>query len=92
MGVLKGLRIKMQERKQKRKAKRLLKSTLLKRKKTPDFWKKVQKIGIACGAVGAAIIAAPVALPAALITAGGYLIAVGGVTATLSQLTKDDAK
>ena len=60
--------------------------------KTPDFWKKVQKIGIACGAIGAAIVAAPVALPAAIITAGGYLIAVGGVTATLSQLTKDDAK
>jgi hypothetical protein len=92
----------MQEWKQKMKAKRLRKSTLLKRKnmtlkerwsaKTPDFWKKVQKIGIACGAVGAAIIAAPVALPAALVTAGGYLIAVGGVTATLSQLTRDDAK
>jgi hypothetical protein len=59
--------------------------------KTPDFWKKVQKIGIAFGVIGGAIIAAPVALPAALITAGGYMIAVGSVTATLSQLTKEDA-
>lgn len=59
--------------------------------KTPKFWKKVQRAGIIAGAVGAAIIAAPVALPAALITASGYLIAVGGVVATLSQLTKEDA-
>lgn len=57
--------------------------------KTPTFWKKVQRIGIVAGAIGAAIIAAPVALPAALITASGYLIAVGGVAATLSQLTKE---
>lgn len=57
--------------------------------KTPKFWKKVQRIGIIAGALGAAIIAAPVALPAALVTGAGYLIAVGGVTATLSQLTKE---
>ena len=60
--------------------------------KTPTFWKKVQRIGIVAGALGAAIIAAPVALPAALITASGYLVAVGGVTAALSQLTVDDKK
>lgn len=55
--------------------------------KTPKFWKRVQKIGLVAGAVGAAIVAAPIALPAALVTASGYLIAVGGVTAALSQLT-----
>jgi uncharacterized membrane protein HdeD (DUF308 family) len=58
--------------------------------KTPTFWKKVQRIGIVAGAVGAAIIAAPVALPAALVAASGYLVAVGGVTAALSQLTVND--
>jgi ABC-type xylose transport system permease subunit len=58
--------------------------------KTPTFWKKVQRIGIVAGAVGAAIIAAPVALPAALVTASGYLVAAGGVTAALSQLTVND--
>ena len=57
--------------------------------KTPKFWKKVQRVGIIAGAVGAAIITAPVALPAALITASSYLLAIGGVTATLSQLTKE---
>jgi hypothetical protein len=56
---------------------------------TPDFWKRVQKIAIATGVIGGAIIAAPVALPAALVTVGGYMVAVGSVGATLSQLTKD---
>lgn len=56
---------------------------------TPKFWKKVQKISIAAGVIGGAIIAAPVALPAAVITVGGYLVAVGSVGATLSQLTKE---
>ena len=60
--------------------------------KTPKFWQKVQKIGIALGVIGGTIIALPVALPAALVTAGGYLVAAGTVTATLSQLTKEDAK
>jgi len=57
--------------------------------KTPSFWKKVQRVGIIAGAIGAAIIAVPVALPAVLVTSAGYLIAIGGVTATLSQLTKE---
>lgn len=60
--------------------------------KTPKFWKKVQRIGIVAGALGAALLAAPVALPAAIITGAGYLVAVGGVTATLSQLTVDDSE
>jgi ABC-type xylose transport system permease subunit len=58
--------------------------------KTPKFWKKVQKIGIALGVIGGTIVALPVALPAAVVTAGGYLVAAGTVTATLSQLTKED--
>lgn len=58
--------------------------------KTPKFWQKVQKIGIALGVIGGTIVALPVALPAALVTAGGYLVAAGTVTATLSQLTKED--
>ena len=60
--------------------------------KTPTFWKKVQRVGLVAGALGAALIAAPVALPAALITASGYLVAVGGVTAALSQLTVEDSQ
>jgi ABC-type protease/lipase transport system fused ATPase/permease subunit len=54
---------------------------------TPKFWKNVQKIGVVAGAVGGVLVAAPVALPAALISAGGYLLLAGSLTATLSQLT-----
>ena len=60
--------------------------------KTPKFWKKVQRIGVALGVIGATIVAAPVVLPASLVTAAGYMVAAGTVTATLSQLTKEDVK
>lgn len=60
--------------------------------KTPTFWKKVQRIGLVAGALGAALIAAPIALPVALITASGYLVAAGSITAALSQLTIEDKK
>lgn len=68
-------------------------SKLVKRWKaeTPDFWKKVQTIGITIGAVGGVIVSAPVVLPAALITIGGYMVAVGSVAAVLSKLTVKDA-
>ena len=56
---------------------------------TPKFWKKVQKISIAAGVLGGAILASPIALPVAVVTVGGYLVAVGSVGATLSQLTKE---
>ena len=57
--------------------------------KTPEFWKKVQKVGVIAGIIGASLLAAPVALPTAIITGAGYLVAIGGATATLSQLTKE---
>ena len=60
--------------------------------KTPKFWKKVQRIGLVAGAIGAATIAAPIALPAAIVTGAGYLVAVGGVAATLSQLTVENTE
>jgi len=68
-------------------------SKLVKRWKseTPDFWKKVQKIGIGIGAIGGVIVSAPVALPAAVVTIGGYMVAVGSVAAVLSKLTVADA-
>ena len=58
--------------------------------KTPKFWKKVQKIGLAAGVLGGILLAFPIALPAAVLTGAGYLIALGSATATLSQLTVED--
>jgi len=59
--------------------------------KTPKFWKNVQRIGIAIGTIGTIIATCPVVLPVSVVTASGYLITVGGVTAALAQLTKEDA-
>lgn len=102
MNVLKKLRTRARIRKEKRKERKLFRHLMqssptntdmeLKERwqsKTPNFWKKVQKIGIACGVIGGVLVSAPVSLPAALITVGGYMIAVGSVTAALSQLTKE---
>ena len=60
--------------------------------KTPKFWKTVQKIAIAAGAVAGVIIAAPIALPAAVVTAATYVVTAGTVAATLAQLTVDDTE
>lgn len=57
---------------------------------TPSFWKKVQRIGLIAGGLGAVIIASPIALPAAIVSIGGYLTLAGSVAATLSQLTIED--
>ena len=57
---------------------------------TPTFWKKIQKIGLTLGAIGGILVAAPITLPAAIVTAAGYMVVAGGVTATLSQLTVKD--
>lgn len=54
---------------------------------TPSFWKKVQRIGLIAGAIGGAIMTAPVSLPTGIVAIGGYLATAGAVTATLSQLT-----
>ena len=59
---------------------------------TPKFWKKVQQIAIAAGAVAGVIIAAPITLPAAVVTAATYVVTAGTVAATLAQLTVDDKK
>jgi hypothetical protein len=60
--------------------------------KTPNFWKKIQKVAIALGAVAAIVVAAPIALPAAVVTVAGYVVTAGTVAVTLSQLTVENYK
>jgi len=57
--------------------------------KVPEFWKKVQRVGIVAGIIGGALLTAPISLPATLITGATYLVVIGTTTATLSQLTKE---
>jgi hypothetical protein len=53
---------------------------------TPNFWKKVQSIGITIGGIGAIIVMPPFGLAAL----GSYMITIGSVAGVLSQLTKED--
>ena len=54
---------------------------------TPKFWKKVQKVGIALGAIGGTLLTLPVSLPAGIATLAGYLTAIGATVAAVSQAT-----
>lgn len=54
---------------------------------TPKFWKKIQKVGIALGAIGGTLITLPIALPAGIVTIAGYLAAIGATVAAVSQAT-----
>ena len=53
--------------------------------KTPAFFKKLRKIGLALTAISAGILAGPVALPATIINIAGYLAVAGSVLAAVSQ-------
>ena len=55
---------------------------------TPNFWKKVQSVGIVIGGLGAIFIAPPFGLS----LVGGYMVAVGSVAGVLSQLTIDEQR
>jgi hypothetical protein len=56
---------------------------------TPDFWKKVQKIGLTATALSVALASAPFAVPAGVLWALG---SAGTITTILSQLTVEDKK
>ena len=54
---------------------------------TPKFFKIIRNVGLVIGAVGTAILTAPVALPAALVSISGYLVTAGAIATAVSQLT-----
>ncbi len=58
----------------------------------PRFFKAIRNIGIVIGAVGGAILSAPVSLPPILITLAGYMVTAGVVAGALSQAAVDDAR
>ena len=64
-------------------------NTVLKRwaSPTPKFFKKVRNIGLVIGALGTAILTAPVSIPLVITTVGGYLVTIGSVVVAVSQLT-----
>ncbi|WP_243392583.1 hypothetical protein [Solitalea longa] len=57
---------------------------------TPKFFRKIRTIGLMIGAVGGALLAAPVALPAVVGTIAGYLATIGVVASAVSQTAVRD--
>ncbi|HEY0898079.1 MAG TPA: hypothetical protein VGE66_16055 [Chitinophagaceae bacterium] len=58
---------------------------------TPGFFRKIRNIGLVLGAIGGAILAAPVSLPATIITVAGYLATAGLVASAVSATAIEDA-
>ena len=52
---------------------------------TPSFFRKVRTFGLILGAVGAALLTAPIGLPALVVTIGGYLALAGGIITSVAQ-------
>ncbi|MCL4637704.1 MAG: hypothetical protein M5Z89_01845 [Olivibacter sp.] len=57
---------------------------------TPKFFKKIRTIGLTLGAIGGALLTAPITLPATVITIAGYLATAGIVASAISTVAKDD--
>lgn len=52
----------------------------------PRFFKKVRNVGLLLGAIGGAILGAPIALPAGIVTVAGYLVTAGLVSSAVSSV------
>lgn len=57
---------------------------------TPKFFRTLRTIGLVLGAVGGALLAAPVTLSATLVAVAGYVTLAGGVITAISQTAVDD--
>ncbi|WP_134090090.1 hypothetical protein [Olivibacter sp. XZL3] len=57
---------------------------------TPTFFKKVRTIGLTLGAIGGALLTAPITLPATVLTIAGYLATAGIVASAISTVAKED--
>ena len=59
---------------------------------TPKFFKRIRTIGLTLGAVGGALLTAPITLPATVVTIAGYLATAGIVASAISTVAKDDTR
>ncbi|MEH6307818.1 hypothetical protein RYH73_19345 [Olivibacter sp. CPCC 100613] len=57
---------------------------------TPKFFKRIRTIGLTLGAVGGALLTAPITLPATVVTLAGYLATAGIVASAISTVAKED--
>ncbi|WP_130856671.1 hypothetical protein [Olivibacter jilunii] len=59
---------------------------------TPKFFKRIRTIGLTLGAVGGALLTAPITLPTTVVTIAGYLATAGIVASAISTVAKDDTR
>jgi len=59
---------------------------------TPKFFKKIRTIGLTLGAIGGALLTAPITLPATVISIAGYLATAGVIASAISTVAKEDKK
>jgi hypothetical protein len=57
------------------------------KRESPSLFKRITNAFLIIGAVGGALLAAPVALPGAVLTAAGYMVTAGVIGGTVSKLT-----
>ncbi|QEL03414.1 hypothetical protein FKG96_22150 [Olivibacter sp. LS-1] len=57
---------------------------------TPKFFKRIRTIGLTLGAIGGALLTAPITLPATVVTIAGYLATAGIVASAISTVAKED--
>lgn len=57
---------------------------------TPNFFKTIRTIGLTLGAIGAAVLTAPISLPATVVTIAGYLATAGVVASAIATAAKED--
>lgn len=57
---------------------------------TPKFFKKIRAIGLTLGAIGGALLTAPISLPATVVSIAGYLATAGIVASAISTVAKED--
>jgi len=57
---------------------------------TPKFFKTIRSIGLALGAIGGALLTAPITLPATVVTLAGYLATAGIVASAIATAAKED--
>ena len=57
---------------------------------TPKFFKKIRTIGLTLGAIGGALLTAPITLPATVVSIAGYLATAGIVASAISTVAKED--
>jgi len=59
--------------------------------KSPNLFRNITNICVTIGAIGGALMLAPISLPAGVIALSGYLVTIGAVGGAISKITIEDS-